>query len=462
MSVENILLTSKHVCICQPHQFTPSKMSELCYLTDGAVELDIKQLDYTTKNFCGMVITDITKLENPTDHNTLLYLTGDIREILQDLLVNDVFKQEKFKQVFIIRDLSYNFQDEQNISLKLINSGQVPLNIHGVGVFIRDCFDHSENDYFAQISREHKFQNLTESNKPNNAFRTGIYITKVVKEEESMYYKLLRCSSNFAGPTDNVRKTDEYVMNIANQFGKDFFLDQSAELNHVLAQIYWNHVAENGLEKKAVIKSHSDKTKDMPRNGLMGFCTFYKDYFGGKFTDPQLAKISRSKTDPFDFCYKQGNSVLTRLRFVLKSDIVDNLENVEDTKDKKNAKNTMVKKFDIVLYPNSLFLMSLSGNRLYTHEIVASPIPIAHLPTRMGYVIRCSKTTSCYTNDSAHILVTGDKGDDQCMKKMEPSTKETATAIKQIYFLENSTSQLVSYPTILCSLNSGDYLPPIC
>ena len=72
-------------------------------------------------------------------------------------------------------------------------------------------------------------------------------------------------------------------------------------MNHVLAQAYWNHFepfSESGSEVessnahpepslgdvrshmgksiRAKIKAHSDKTKDMPENGVMAFSTFYE------------------------------------------------------------------------------------------------------------------------------------------------------------------------------------------
>lgn len=74
-----------------------------------------------------------------------------------------------------------------------------------------------------------------------------------------------------------------------------------------------------------------DKTKDMPTNGLMAFCTFYKD--SEKYTNV--------------------NSY-TKLKFRLKDCV----------KDEKYAKM-----FNVVLYPHFAFFMSLSTNRLYTHEI---------------------------------------------------------------------------------------------
>ena len=59
-----------------------------------------------------------------------------------------------------------------------------------------------------------------------------------------------------------------------------YFFESVVKFNHVLAQIYENKIIEKDnkkLERKAKIKEHSDKTKDMHRNALIAFCTFYKD-----------------------------------------------------------------------------------------------------------------------------------------------------------------------------------------
>lgn len=63
--------------------------------------------------------------------------------------------------------------------------------------------------------------------------------------------------------------------------------------------------------------------------------------------------------------------------------------------------------FDVVLYPNSMFVISLLVNRLYTHEIVPSAVPISQMPTRMGYVIRCSKASAIHAAGETHLLVDG-------------------------------------------------------
>jgi hypothetical protein len=326
----------------------------------------------------------------------------------------------------------------------------VPINVNNVGVYFRNCFA-TNRDHFNLISTEHQFQQLTESTKESKAFRTGIYITKVSQTEEGRSFNLLRCSSNFTGPTDNIRPADECIITKANNLAKHFF-HQGTELNHVLAQIYNNHYADSGYgdensigkrkEKKAVIKAHSDKTKDMPRNGLMAFCTFYKDYSNDSFSDPKFRRAKQ--TDPFDFCYNEV-SILTKLRFKLKEMVTD---------------SNLAKGFDVTLYPNSMFIMSLSSNRMYTHEIVPSPLPIDKIPVRMGYVIRCSKTTAVFKDGFMHIVVFDSDGT-RTLVKMQNPTPENVGAIKELYFRENATDNLIDYGTVLFSMNAGDYTPPI-
>jgi hypothetical protein len=112
---------------------------------------------------------------------------------------------------------------------------------------------------------------------------------------------LLRCSSNLGGPTDNFRETDSVILNAVNETCANLF-EQKVDLNHVLAQVYTNSSGH-----KAKIKAHSDKTKDMPRNGVIAFVTFY-DF-------PPDVKY---KQVPGDIQYKR-TSALTQLVFKAKS-----------------------------------------------------------------------------------------------------------------------------------------------
>lgn len=290
--------------------------------------------------FCGRVVINSNILE--LNSNMFVYLCGNI-EKLAKLIEEKRVNYENLK-VYIIKEYSYSY-NQLEIDYDEISIGEVPLNYHDVGIYFRNFFDN--NFLFDNIEQEHEFQELTESNKPNKALRTGLYITHIKEDEKSqLHFNLLRCSSNFAGSTDNFRETDLFILDKLNRKCNELF-EQSVNLNHVLAQIYHNKIKEN---KKATIKEHSDKTKDMPRNGLNAFCTFYKNIEQQPFS-------TKSNTNTFDYCYKE-TSVLTRLYFKLKPQVEQNY----------------VKEFYVTLYPNSVFLIPLSTNRMYicAHRMFAN------------------------------------------------------------------------------------------
>jgi hypothetical protein len=412
--MENKLLTNKHILVCY---------NLINYDLD---EQTRKEFEYVKKNFCGIVFETefINYLVQP---NTLIYLCGDIEKYL---LEEDI-KNNKF---FIVKEFSKNYGEKETIHF-----GTIPINLFNTGVYFRNFFEESK-DYFNLLSSEHEYQDLTESSKGSKAFRKGIYLTNVEKEEDCYKFRLLRCSTNLDGPTENFGTTDKSVVNAVNDISKLFF-EKDVELNHVLAQIYENQIVHSGdkvLERKAKIKDHSDKTKDMPTFGLMAFCTFYKDYSSGEFT--KLDKVKRSNTDYFDYCYNDS-SVLTKLRFRLKSGVEDPSFN---------------KLFDITLYPNSVFLMSLETNRLYTHEIIPSTLPIAKIPTRLGYVIRCSKTKAIYKDNTTYIY-----DNDNNLVKLEEADVEGVKKLKDLYYRENTTDNILDYGKFYFSLNLGDYKCPV-
>lgn len=213
-------------------------------------------------------------------------------------------------------------------------------------------------------------------------------------------------------------------------------------MNHVLAQIYENFTLTEGnttKEKKARIKSHSDKTKDMPSNGLIAFCTFYSKDIG----DKTIKKGKPEDADPYDHLYKHG-SVLTRLRFKLKKCVVNDVD----------CPLNLVQEFTVTLYPNSVFLIPLSTNRLYAHEIVPPNLPATNIPTRLGYVIRCSNSEGIFRDRKTYIQ----EGDD--MKELLKPTKKDIASLKDMYFKENMSADVVDYGTIYFSLNDGDYKKP--
>jgi hypothetical protein len=424
LSRENELLSEQHLFIC------------VDFYMDRLIVSYAEQLKYLKNNFCGLVIDDLAdfyQLKNINYTNRLIYICGDIVNMMAEIAKMVKIDSNFLKNLNIICELSDNYDNFSECNL--INIGQVPININNVGVYFRQYFN-SSVDYFDNINMEHKFQLLTDSNKPTSAYRKGLYISKVIPTDNGLKFNLLRCSTNLEGPTDNFRATDHKIVSQVNNLGRLFF-EQSTEFNHILAQIYTNLKIDN-TDKKAKIKAHSDKTKDMPINGLMAFCTFYQGYHNDLF--PNLPKdVNRSKNDIYDFVYKDV-SVLTTLRFRLKNPL---------------SYPDLVEKFDVKLYPNSVFIMSLKSNRLYTHEIVPSSLTIDKLPIRMGYVIRCSNTEAIYQNNQTYLNY------DNNLVKLEETSDKDIEEIKQLYFYENSADTNIKYPQINYSLNMGDYMEPI-
>ena len=73
--------------------------------------------------------------------------------------------------------------------------------------------------------------------------------------------------------------------------------------------------------------------------------------------------------------------------------------------------------------------MSLNTNRLYTHESIPSTLPVDNIPTRLGYVIRCS-TTKAVFKEGQTFVVNGDKH-----IKLEEATTENRKELKEKYYL---------------------------
>lgn len=409
---ENSLFTNKHFLVYIDEQLTT--LTSSCNI----------ELEYIKNNFCGNVIPKVLCFSR--DPTAIIYLCGDIEKNYEAI------RKTQDNTIYVIENLSYNY-DRNSKKYKIIDVGQVPINIHNTGVYFRNLFN-SPKDYFDLINKEHQFQVLTESNKSSDAYRTGIYLAKVEESDDGTKFNLLRCSSNLHGPTDNFRNTDREIIDQSNDIVKHFF-GEKTELNHVLAQIYNNKIVEVGdkrIEKKAKISDHSDKTKDMPKNGLIVFCTFYMKE---QLCNTKSNYVKKS----FDYCYKD-TSVLTKIHFRLK----------------KDATNQDLKKdFYVTLYPNSAFFISLLTNRLYTHEIVPSTLPIDKIPTRMGYVIRCSNMEAIFKDGQTYINENGKH------IKLEEPDKIGVSELKHMYFEENSTSNMISYDKLYFSLNRGDYMKPI-
>ncbi|GAA5134637.1 alpha-ketoglutarate-dependent dioxygenase AlkB family protein [Pseudonocardia adelaidensis] len=372
-------------------------------------------------DFAGTVVAD-PSAGVPKVEGKAVYLCGDVAKAA-DLDLSAA------SRVLVIREGSYGYAAGDLAPSALVGAGRVPMHVHGLGVYYR-CFFGPEDDYAERIRSEHAFQSLTESTKPGTAHRTGIYLTPVRKEREALHFRLLRCSTNLSGPTDNFRSTDRHIVDALNQEAALVF-SGAAPFNHVLAQIYLNTPADAGKKQtKARISSHADKTKDMPDHGVMAFCTFYD----------HLDRLGPMAGDPFDRGYR-GISGLTRLRFRHKE---------------TEQEGAYPNQFTITLYPNSVFFMPLSTNRRYTHEIVPSELDAARLPTRLGYVVRCSKTEAVHEGGRTFLL------QDEARVELEAPTPEGMRDLRRLYAEENKTSAHIDYGDgFRFSMNAGDYRAPI-
>eukprot|EP00656_Telonema_subtile_P010701 TRINITY_DN15197_c0_g1_i1.p1 TRINITY_DN15197_c0_g1~~TRINITY_DN15197_c0_g1_i1.p1 ORF type:complete len:628 (-),score=154.68 TRINITY_DN15197_c0_g1_i1:4-1887(-) len=357
------------------------------------------------------------------------YLCGDM-----SVAKRHAQKIDTAKRVFVVKQLAHGYEDDTEMTWPVVDVGRVPILVHGVGVYYRRFFNDADRSYFSRINSEHGFQELTESNKPGTAHRTGIYLTPVEQRGEETHFRVLRCSSNFTGPTGNFEKTDREIVGALNEEAASVF-ENNADLNHVLAQNYRNIPGNAGQKVKQIkarIKAHADKTKDMPANGLMAFCTFYDG----------MGRLQPLK-DGFD-CGHKGISGMTSLHFRLKHP--------------NRPGCNLATEFKVRLYPNSVFFMPLSTNRLYTHEIVPGPLEASMLPTRLGYVVRCSSTEAVHSNNQTYLKLNGQ------LVPLEPPTPEGMADLRGVYAEENRSDQLIDYGlergNFLFSMNHGDYTRP--
>ena len=391
------------------------------------------------KHFFGTVVYDLLHLPENLTAKTL-FICGDLSRATGNEVVDTA------REIYIISHLSHNYDDSRWSACPVVDVGRVPVDIHGVGVYYRRFFN-PDLDFFNKIRTEHVFQALTESNKPGTAHRTGIYLTPVDEEVNGdLRFRLLRCSTNLAGPTGSFRSSDQHIVDTLNQEADCIFQNQ-APLNHVLAQIYRNTPSAGRGKKatKAKIKDHSDKTKDMPENGLMAFVTFYDTV--------EMSKLSPLRTDPFDYGVRD-TSALTKLVFRLKACVLEG-----------DPASTLPRHFSLTLHPNSVFFMPLSTNRLYTHEIRPSQLDAQLLPTRMGYVVRCSDAEALFRDGQTYLQQKeGSKGQSDtnpALVKLEPLTSEGMTELRHLYAQENRSDKVVDYGEVLFSMNKGDYVKPL-
>ena len=82
-----------------------------------------REFDYIKKNFCGLVLPTIDL--DQIKRGAWIYLTGDIS---QHAVPSD-------HKIFIVRQFSTNFDESDT---RVIDMGAVPVNIHGLGVYLRN------------------------------------------------------------------------------------------------------------------------------------------------------------------------------------------------------------------------------------------------------------------------------------------------------------------------------------
>ncbi|WP_329275430.1 hypothetical protein [Streptomyces sp. NBC_00691] len=381
----------------------------------------------TVRDFFGSTITPDDLASGALDlARKTVYVCGDASGISADRL-------RSAERVFVVREPSQGDHADVAAPWPLVGRGRVPVRVHGAGVYYRRFFD-PDAGHFGRIGAEHAFQSLTESDKPGAAHRSGIYLTPVTRDGDALRFRLLRCSTNLSGPTETFRPTDTDIVDALNHEAAAVFRDH-APLNHVLAQIYHNTLATAGRKQsKARISAHADKTKDMPVNGVMAFCTFYDG----------LDELRPLAEDPFDHGVK-GVSGLTRLHFRLK----------EGTAEGDGAALALPAQFSVTLYPGSVLFMPLSTNRLYTHEIRPAALDAGLLPTRLGYVVRCSSTEAVHRNGQTFLDMAGD------LVELEAPTPDGMNELRRLYAEENRTSSFIDYgDRFRFSMNTGDYRAP--
>ena len=117
--------------------------------------------------------------------------------------------------------------------------------------------------------------------------------------------------------------------------------------------------------------------------------------------------------------------------------------------------------------------MPLSKNCLYTHEIAALVLNVEHLPTRMGYVVRCSAQEAIWKDRQTWLVQRREllgapkseasfaRGSCPNVRKLEPATTEGMAAVRSQYAEENFSDARVDYGEVDFSMNKGDYIRPL-
>jgi len=396
----------------------------------------LSRIDALAGAFCGTVVSAPLPCTTDVSGKTV-YVCGDVAHA-------DASKLHSAKRIFIVRQLATGL-DRASVAWPVVDEGRVPALVEGgLAVFYPRFFEAGGSELFHQVSAEHTFQQLTESTKPGCAHRTGLYLTPVREHagSDEVHFRLLRCSSNFDGPTEGFGPTDDAIVGALNDEADRVFADGRAPLNHVLAQIYHNTPGDGagGRPTKAKIKAHADKTKDMPQNGLLAFCTFYDGL-------EKLHPLGHDCSSPLTDLGLRGVSGLSRLVFHRKRDVTALPGCAE-----------LPRRFTVTLFPGSVLLVPLSTNRLYQHEVRPGALDAAELPTRMGYVVRCSDAEAVHASGWTYLKTAqGER------VPLERPTPEGMRQLRALYAEENACAHVVDYSTrghIAFSMNEGDYLRP--
>jgi hypothetical protein len=379
---------------------------------------NLDDFNYIINNFCGRVyhascLPDF--IQNKFDGK--IWVMGDLKNM------------PKEQHLHVIGDHSI-FENWSGM-WTLTDSGQVPINVSGIGVFFRQV---TNWNLFKSLLSGHKMFTLTETNKAGTAHRTGTYLSPMTRHEDgSIEYQYLRCSTNLDGPTQEFNEFDNQIVVQVNSLARDYFTG-AEPMNHVLMQLYNNTVVD-GKQVKARISSHADKTKDMHERGVMAFVTLYDLDEMNK-----LGSLPGMVTSRFDM-KMNGKSIFPTLLFKPKADIPH------------------LKEQSVPLYPGSVFIMSLSSNRIYTHALVPAVGEVAHLPTRLGYVARCSNRSAKWQEDGTYVKY-GDTWHQMLPTDSEEASEE-ASVVRNLYFQENTTMNFMNYGEWHSSFNKGDYMKPV-
>ncbi|MFV2179592.1 hypothetical protein ACFHW2_18825 [Actinomadura sp. LOL_016] len=107
--------------------------------------------DDSIKDFFGSVITpeDFASGSFDLAHKSV-YLCGDVSEVGGRRL-------HAAGRVFVIRGLAHGYHEDVDKAWSIVDLGQVPVRVHGVGVYYRRFFD-LDADHFGRICAEHAFQ----------------------------------------------------------------------------------------------------------------------------------------------------------------------------------------------------------------------------------------------------------------------------------------------------------------